>query len=257
MTISDGPARAALLRVLRSRYLDQLSAPQDFHSEFLNRTAERRILWRGAEAIGYFFASPAGTLLEFYVDDARLAERALEHVVSTHSPRRAYCKTSDPAALAAYAGRAARMTPIALLFTDMDDEGFTPDETIEVMTAERSDLTGIMAIGASVFDDENGARAHVERRRLFVYRSGETLIGCGLVQPVIAGAVAQDIGMVVEPGLRGRGYGEYIVRHLKAYCLSRGKRPVCCCGVDNAASRACLEAAGFRSRHRKVEFAWP
>jgi predicted GNAT family acetyltransferase len=71
---------------------------------------------------------------------------------------------------------------------------------------------------------------------------------------IVPGRDDLDIGMVVDPRRRRRGHGAYIVAHLKAHCLAKGWRPICCCAVDNPASQRTLERAGFASRDRLVEF---
>jgi GNAT superfamily N-acetyltransferase len=256
MKISNVGATDSLLTQFRSKYLDYLYEPQDFHSESLNRGASSHLLWKGNEAVGYFFRAGNGTLLEFYLPDERLAEPAFDHVLHTHLITRATCKTCDPLFLSLSLGRAVEAKPIALLFTTIADATFHRNPAITTRSAKASDHVRIRAIDDGFFDTDEEIDAYIENGYLFLYEERNDLMGCGLVQPVIDGRSFYDLGMLVNPSRRRQGIGEYIVRHLKAHCLSKGLRPICCCSVENLASRACLEAAGFRSRHRTFEFAF-
>jgi GNAT superfamily N-acetyltransferase len=249
-------ATEPLLEHLRSRYLDSLSEFQDFRSEFLNRSAHHHFIGDAGEPIGYALTDGAGMLLEFYVTDERRAEAALAGIVNEFRLERALCKTFDPLLLSLCVERAVRARPIAVLFRTIVDETFSPREDIAVRLAEASDLKAITAIDDGFFHSDEEIRGYIGRRQLFVYEQARELIGAGLAQPVVVGRQAYDVGMLVKPSRRRQGIGEYIVRHLKAHCLSEGFRPICGCSIKNAASRACLEAAGFRSRHRTIEFTW-
>jgi len=254
MQILSAPATDPWLSQLRSKYLDYLYEPQDMHSESLNRKGTSHILWKGSEAIGYFFADGHGTLLEFYISDERLAEQAFDQVLNTHPITRVICKTFDPLLLSLSLGRGMQAKSIAFHFTTIADESFQQDQKIFVRLAKASDIGGIMAINDDFFDSDEEVSSYIEKKALLLYEDKNDLLGCGLVQPVIEGRSAYDLGMLVNPSRRRQGIGQHIIRHLKADCLSRGLRPICCCDIENLASRACLEAAGFRSRHRTVEF---
>ncbi|WP_019868241.1 GNAT family N-acetyltransferase [Methylovulum miyakonense] len=255
MRILNVPATDQLLGQFRTKYLEYIYEPQDLHSEFLNRDAASYILWQGNEAVGHFLIAGT-TLLEFYAIDERLAEPAFDHVLHARFITRAICKTFDPMILSLSLGRAVQAKPISLHFTTIADTSFRQNQSITVRPARVSDLVCIRAINDGFFDSDEEVSSYIEKSHLLLYEENNNLLGCGLVQPVIEGRSFYDLGMLVNPFRRRQGVGEYIVRHLKARCLSRGLRPICCCGIENLASRACLEAAGFRSRHRTIEFSF-
>ena len=250
------PATEPLLSQLRSRYLDSLCEPQELYCETANRKAAAYLSWVSNEVIGYLLTDGSGTLLEFHVVDERRAEAAFDQAVRAHSIRRALCKSFDHLLLSLCLERAVVAKPTGVLFRTIVDEIFLPRETIGMRLAELRDLQRIKAINDGFFENDDEIGLFIERRSLILYDQEDELVGCGLVQPVIAGRAGHDIGMLVSPSRRRVGFGEYIVRHLKVHCLSQGFRPICGCDIENSASRACLEAAGFRSRHRLVELQW-
>jgi GNAT superfamily N-acetyltransferase len=55
-----------------------------------------------------------------------------------------------------------------------------------------------------------------------------------------------DVYMEAEESARKQGYGSYLVQEVKRLCYESGKKPAARTGVDNLASRATLQKAGFR-----------
>ena len=54
-----------------------------------------------------------------------------------------------------------------------------------------------------------------------------------------------DVYMEVAEPQRHKGFGSYLVRALKRVCYEAGKKPASHCDLDNLASRATLQKAGF------------
>lgn len=245
-----------ILSQLRASYLDSLAEPQDMYSESLIRGAANYVLGKESEPVGHFAISDAGTLLEFHVIDERLAQPAFDKIFREHLVERALCKSSDSRLLAFCRLRAKCERPIAFLFTTVDDVSVPENAKFRVRAAQRADLYQIVAIDDGFFDTVGEILDHIENSRLLLYEEDQELIACGLLQPVIEGRIYRDLGMLVKPSRRRQGIGTHVIRHLKAACLDQGLRPICCCDIENTASRRCLQAAGFRSWHRIVEFAF-
>jgi hypothetical protein len=51
-----------------------------------------------------------------------------------------------------------------------------------------------------------------------------------------------------------KGYGTYIVSHLKRDLLSKGLRPICGCAIGNTGLLRAVRNAGFTSDHRLLLF---
>lgn len=253
-TIHRVASNDASLVELRGNYRDSLVEPQDMHSESLTRGAASYVLSEMAKAVGYFLIADAGTLLEFHVIDERLAEPAFDQILHEHAIARALCKSFDSRLLALCQARTTQVRGIALLFTSIADATFHPKPSVTIRKPEGSDLANIQAIDDGFFDSAEEVCSYIDKGNLRLYQEGGELIACGLVQPVIEGRPFRDLGMLVKPSRRRQGIGTYVIRHLKAHCLEKGLRPVCCCDIENVASRQCLESAGFRSRHRILEF---
>ena len=252
MTLTLVPAAFADLRDLRADYLASLPEPQEFHCERLSREGRPFLLTVDGEARGYVITDGASTLVDFHAARGDLFGRLIEQA----GIRRVLCKSFDQPLHAACAGLAAEATTKGLLYRKIVDPGFTPEPTIQFRVAHERDVPAVLAASDGFFDDDAEAIAYARAREMFLCETEAGLAGCGLLQRVTPGREAYDVGMVVAPDQRRRGFGRHIVRHLADLCLSTGKRPIAGCSVENLASQSCLESAGFRSEHKLIEFAW-
>ncbi len=252
MTLSVVPAAFADLHDLRATYLASLPEPQEFHCERLSRQGQPFLLVQADEVRGYAITDGASILVEFHTTDCGLFGPFVEHT----GVRRVLCKSFDEPLRDACVRRAARATTKGLLFRKIVDPGFTPDPAIQVRIAHEQDIPAVMAANDGFFGDDAEALDYARAGQLFLYETASALAGCGLLQRVTPDREVYDIGMMVTPGQRRRGFGRHIVQHLVSLCLTAGKRPIAGCSVENRASQKCLESAGFRSEHQLIEFAW-
>ena len=118
-----------------------------------------------------------------------------------------------------------------------------------------ADIAELAELSDDFFDGPSEIAEYIAADGLTVYRRrAGALIGAGVRHRVVEAIDGVDIGMVVAPAFRGRGYGAEIVRDLKARCHDLKQRPICGCDIDNIASQRTLERAGFVSRHNLLEF---
>lgn len=252
MTFALAPTAFADLHKLRAAYLASLPEPQEFHSEQLSRQGQPFLIMRGSEILGYTITQGASTLVEFPA-----AHRGLfDALVAKAGIRRVLCKSFDEPLRDACVGRAARTTTKGLLYSKIVDPGFEPDPAIQIRVAGERDVPAVMAANDGFFGGDAEAMAYARAGQLFLYETEAGLAGCGLLQGVTPDREAYDVGMMVTPDHRRRGFGRHIVRHLLHLCLRTGKRPIAGCSVENHASQRCLESAGFRSEYQLIEFAW-
>jgi len=248
------PENSQTLRDLRQQYLDSLSEPQDFYSESLIKPAAFYLLYGDGLVAGYGAIGNSGTLLEFFCTDARRAGGLFDEFVRTHNIENVLCKTFDPLVLSLCLDRARSRRVVGYVFTEYAETEFASSPTIAHRLAEAGDLARILVMHDGFFDSAEEVLGHIRLGSLHLYEKAGELAGCGLLQNINAHQATADLGMVINMAHQRKGLGQYIVRHLKRASLAKNLRPLCCCDVENLASRACLEAAGFRTRHRLVEF---
>ncbi len=252
MTLALVPTAFADLCDWRATYLASLSEPQEFHCEQLSRRGQPFLIRQAGEVLGYLIIDGTSTLVEFHATDSGKFDPCVEQA----GIRRVLCKSFDEPLHAACARRATHAATKGRLYRRIVDPGFAADPAIQARVADERDVPAVMAADDGFFDGDAEAMTYAQAEQLFLYETEAGIAGCGLLQRVTPDREAYDIGMMVAPDQRRRGFGRYIVRHLVDLCLTTGKRPIAGCSVENLASQRCLESAGFRSEHRLIEFAW-
>jgi RimJ/RimL family protein N-acetyltransferase len=244
--------------VMRLAHLRRLFAPQELYVERLVAGGAVHRIDVGGVACGYAITGPGGRIVEIHIEDFALAHapRVLDALAETLGARSLLAQSFDSLAMFLGLTRESRVVSLARLYRIILDGNFTPRADIRARPGAPGDIAELAVLSDDFFDDEAEIAAYQAAQGLIVYRRGDgELIGAGVFETVIAGMDGVDIGMVVSPRHRGRGYGVHIVRHLKAHCLDRGWRPICGCAIDNLASQRTIERAGFASLHTLVEFA--
>ncbi|MBN7772342.1 GNAT family N-acetyltransferase [Clostridium aminobutyricum] len=113
--------------------------------------------------------------------------------------------------------------------------------------ADESDKEELEQIG---FFEAREVDLYLQNASIYILRIDGKYVGLGtLIYPYwrkdIPAQNFQDIGMHVAEEYRGKGFGRSIVQHMVSICLENGKIPIAECLIDNAASKATLESAGF------------
>lgn len=242
---------------LRKEYLDLLPEPQEL---FVERQIAKGSVWsirKDEQEIGYAVTDGGETLLELHLTacELRHLQEASDMLIQGSGIRRILAKSFDANLLFVALPRMRNIRTTGMLYRVVADAGFREDAAVKIRAANDDDMANLLDIGRDFFDGAAEVRSYRQSGGLLVYETGGgLLLGAGLLSQVVAGRDDIDIGMVVAPAHRRRGYGTYIVAHLKAHCLASRLRPICGCAVDNLASQRTLERAGFASRHKLMEF---
>lgn len=241
---------------LRTRYLRELKHAQEFYVENLMRKAETFEIIVDKKLSGYASVHDA-TILEFYLDKKYVqhANQALKLIVEKSQANTALCKSFDTCFSAACASLNWQVEPVAFLFRKIVDNSLKLPFTIVPVLAKESDIEEVLSCHDGFFQDVEEIKTYLEKdSRLFIYRINDSAIGCGIIKKIVACRDDYDIGMVVAPAHRQKGYATEIVNHLKHSCLRVGWNPVAGCSIDNLASKRTLERAGFATEHKLLKF---
>lgn len=248
-----GPPPAAM----RARHLASLQEPQEL---FLERRVTHGSTWlieQNDAPAGYAVVEDGGKLLELFYDDS--LEPGLAELFSTLTAaaniKSCLYQSFDPGMEKLAAAVRAQVEPIGILFRTVLNPHHQARQDVSMRPATETDLPAIAGINDGFFADKNEVRRYLDVGRLWVLQSSATgIIGCGVAAPVFPNGTDIDIGMLVAPGFRRRGYGTFIVSHLKSHVLSKGQRPICGCGIKNVGSQRAIESAGFAPDHRLLSF---
>ena len=90
----------------------------------------------------------------------------------------------------------------------------------------------------------------MKKGEIFSLEDGDEIIGTCEVRKSITAPEFADIGMVVSPAYRRKGYGTYLLNRAKTIALEWGKTPICSCEKDNIGSVKSIHNCGFVSKYQ-------
>lgn len=252
------------LHALRQEYLDALPAAQELMIELLVQSGEAYLVEAKGEVCGYFVLHDAHTLIEFYLRRPYwvFGEHVFRQILARTPVRRALVKSYDHLFLSSSIAHQSSVKSLGLLVRDYVARPLPVIEAIrfETRTASSDDLPRIRAVEQAVFTDPVRLAQVVAEGNMLLFEGAAeargSLIGFGIVRPVIAGRPEVDLGVAVAAPYRNRGYAIYIFQALVAHAFARGLKPVAGCSEVNAASRRMGERVGMVARHRLLELAF-
>ena len=239
---------------LRTQYLDSLSEPQEFFIESL---------LSGGTTLSYgdfaYAVITGDMLVEIYATPER-ADKLVEffqRVVDQYSINTVLCKSYDTQLLYAALSKEAKVVTGGYLFRRIVQVPYEPPaDGMFFRAADHSDIEAVMKINEDFFESSEEVSSYHNNGELFVLEMNQGIVGCGTGKAVVPGGADIDIGMLVAPTHRNRGFGRHIVSCLKDHFLRQGQRPICGCGANNFASKRALEKAGFVSDHRLLSISY-
>ncbi len=238
---------------LRELYLNSLVEPQELFLEQQVSAGTAFVLADYAYAVVF-----EETLVEFFVAPGETKDRDeifAAGMVGT-SASKVLCKSYDTLLLCAALSRTAHVTPGGLLFRRIGDPTFLEQPGLTLGKGTTLDAARVFEFNDDFFVDVQEIEDYAEHGGLFLLTKGAEVVGCGIGKAVIEGRPDIDIGMLVAPVHRRRGYGAHIISYLKQHYLAKGLSPICGCSADNIGSQRALVNAGFISEHRLLQISY-
>ena len=90
----------------------------------------------------------------------------------------------------------------------------------------------------------------IERKELFVLCRDDEWLGTGECRRSDSQEGVTDLGMMVTPAHRGKGWATYILTCLSAHSAAYGQHRICSTTVENVGAQKAIIRSGFISRHR-------
>jgi GNAT superfamily N-acetyltransferase len=246
-----------IIQTIREKYLNELLHAQEYYLELLIQQAQFFLIKYETKPAGYFSLSKDGCLLEYYVfpEWINQADIIFGEIIRKFQVKKALCKSFDTVMLSSCYTYHKSSRAIGILFREYCEKApFNHTGDISIRRAVPADETTIIEVNEEVFDHPSEVLQYIMANQIFIYEKLGDLVGFGIFSQVIPGRPDRDIGMLVVPAYRKRGYGQFILHHLVHFCQENGWRFSAGCAIENIASRKCLEKAGFISRYRLLEF---
>ena len=203
--------------------------------------------------IGYASKGEGNQLLQFYISPKYLlkGEVIFKELINKLKIKAGIVGTNNLSYLSIALGFVKHLAIHTYLFRN-NYEVFIEEKEGELKDCEKSDLERIVnffhnSMGAPKEWLVNYVGKLIEKREIFFLENKDEIIGTCEVRISRTAPKFADIGMVVSPSYRRKGYGTYLLYKAKGIALERGKIPICSCEKDNIGSIKSINNCGFVS----------
>lgn len=260
------PSSLEELKSLKLDYLTQTTAPLDgmWLCGFLPQS-DHFSFRRGDSLLGYCCINREDELLQFYLEqpDDFLARSLLERMIEGKEAPQvqgAFASTAEPTYLSRCLDAFTSFEVNALMYELNPSRRVLADQntTWNLLPITREQLPEAMEFCLrSTEVSEDWLAGHcsnlVERAELLGCWWKDSLIGVGenrRFEEVQQGFT--DLGVIVAPEHRGKGFATRILQKLIEQALEEGLEPICSTERDNLAAQKAITRAGFFSRNRII-----
>ena len=211
----------------------------------------------GEEMVGYCAINEVNALIGFQVFSPERAEADFKHCLEALGVSDAFVSTAEPQYFSLCMDHQTNVSVNALMFEDAGSEAApvafpSGAEFRKVTQAEFNSAIdfGLRSIGDRRDWLEGYYAERIQKEELFGLWNGRELRAAGelRISPIQEGVA--DVGMVVSPEFRKRGFATLILKQLRCQGQQRGLRLVCSTEKGNIGARKAILQAGFVSSHR-------
>ena len=229
-------------------YCQTLVTPMDSFVEDYMSASKFWVIKRGDDAIG-FYALGEKDLVAFYLSGpwTKYGPPLFERVINHHDLQQVYFQTSDSYLVGLLTDWEFEKRKGAYFFQDYVDipQPSIAYSDVSFRKARTKDMEMIQEKTGGFFSPED-----IDTGEIYALRSGEELLGCGIVVRGRFFTGHASIGMVTCKEHRRRGIGRFILWSMKQWCYERNLQPIAGCWYYNTVSRRSLESVGMASRSR-------
>ncbi len=245
----------------RECYMKELLYAQELNTEENVQECNYYKIMKNSIWVGYICVDSNKTLWEFYLVKSAMihAQEIFKFLIDMNYINSAECITYDHIFMSLCLDFKKKSSCSAYVFRDSIEVNYPliKYDNISMRLATKEDYDSLLEINkiAEGWNDFfTDLEEQIRMKEVFVFRSGDELLGAGTCKKTWQSRNYYDIGMVVASKYRNKGIGTYIILKLKEYCYSNNQIPVCGCWYPNYPSKKTLEKAGFIANHRVIRF---
>ena len=213
----------------------------------------------GQEWIGYVNVTVEGKLLQFYLTPSHMpwGIEIFTQFLGEYQLSSAMVGTNNPCLMSVALRNPKQVSIDTYLFRDFWNREI-PKKEGQLKPCQNDDLKRVVdfcqvSMGAPVGWLTSYIGGLIERNEIFVLQQDQKIIGtCEVRQSLSAGQYA-DIGMVVSPDFRKRGFGTFLLKQAMRIAQERNKIPICSTEKDNIGSLKAIHACGFYSKYQLLD----
>ncbi len=244
------------LTELRNEWLSTLTSPQDGMWESFRNSGKEWGIVQDNELIGYSSIGENNQLIQFYISPKHLGkgESIFKEFIEKLSIETGIVGTNNPCYLSIALNFAKEFNVNTYLFRN-NYPVYIEEKEGELKECQNEDIEKIVhfchySMGAPKEWLAGYIKDLTEKKEIFYLEHGDEIIGtCEVRKSTTAGDFA-DIGMVVSPDYRRKGFGTYLLNEAKKIAIEWKKTPICSCEKDNIGSIKSIHNSGFVSMYQ-------
>jgi predicted acetyltransferase len=246
------------LTILKKEWLDSLISPQDgMWESFRNNVLDWGIECDN-KMIGYASIGEGNQLLQFYISPKYLlkGEVIFKEFIDTLKIKTGIVGTNNLVYLSIALNFVKELNVNTYLFRNNYEVNIDEKEGT-LKEAQEGDIEKIVnfchySTGAPKEWLTNYIGELIEKKELFFLKNRDEIIGTCEIRKSTTAPEFADIGMIVSPDFRRKGYGTYLLNKAKTIALEWGKTPICSCEKENVGSLKSITNCGFVSKYQLI-----
>lgn len=234
-----------------------ISPLDDMWASFINQSNYWEILFKH-EILGYACVNSKNQLLQFYLQPEWLGcgPEILDQFIINQKLTKAIIGTNNPIALSCAMHHQKKISIHSYLFALINDgpESQSPDN---LTTSSIKDLDRLVNFYHNSTDGSiewlNGYLSNlINRSESYYLEENDEIVGTCEVRLSDEDREIANIGMVVSPDHRMKGFGTLLLKNAKNRALKLNRKPICSCEKTNIGSLKAIHKNGFRSMHQML-----
>jgi len=250
------------LTILKNDWLDSLTSPQDGMWEFFRNSAMNWGIICEDEMIGYASVGEGNQLLQFYISPKYFlqGEVIFKEFINKMKIKTGIVGTNNLGYLSIALNFVKELNVHSYLFRNNYEVHIEEKEGI-LKECKDEDIERIVnfchySMGAPKEWLVGYIGGLIEKGEIFFLEIDDKIIGTCEVRKSTSAPEFADIGMVVSPDYRRKGYGTYLLNKAKTIALEWEKTPICSCEKDNVGSIKSINNCGFVSMYQLLSIAF-
>lgn len=241
---------------LKLEWLKSLTSPQDgMWESFRNSAVHWKIIYAD-QTIGYASVNHQNQLLQFYISPKYLSrgEEIFQDFIKENDIKNGIVGTNNPIYLSIASNFVQELKVHTYLFRQKNEVSISHKEGI-LRECQPENLESIInfchhSIGAPKEWLKEYLENLTHKREIFILELEDQIIGTCEVRKSETATAFADIGMIVSPDHRRKGYGTFLLNQAAKIAQEWERTPICSCEKSNPGSLKSIHNCGFISIHR-------
>ncbi len=241
---------------LKNEWQSSLASPQDGMWESFRNSAVHWEIRKVDQMIGYACVNENNQLLQFYITPKHLSqgEFIFKEFIQGVKIEKGIVGTNNPTYLSIALNFANKLEVNTCLFSNRLERTI-PKKDGTLKECQTEDIERIVdfcnyAMGAPKEWLTGYISNLVKKGEVYVLENNKTIIGTCEIRKSTTASDFADIGMIVSPDHRRKGYGTYLLDKAASISTEWDRQPICSCEKQNIGSLKSIQKCGFVSKHQ-------